>query len=265
MAREAQEGIPTILKGLVMLEHVANAQRPVTASEIIEKLNLPKPTVNRILLQLEEEGFLQREPIKKRFLPGPKTQQLVLSVMSNEALGAPRHSILQVLSDEIGETCNCTMLDGDKTVYFDRVEANWPFRIQLPIGSRLPLHCTASGKLFLAYMNPRQRRRLITAAPLKRYTDRSITDPEFLVAELGKIKKDGVGIDNEELMDGMVAIAVPVFNDRNKICFTLAVHAPTVRLSLEGLRQYLPSLRKAAAAMASTYCASQTENQRMDL
>jgi len=257
--QEKQEGIPTILRGLAMLEQVAQAQRPISATEIIEKINLPKPTVNRILLQLEEEGYLQREPIKRRYLPGPRSQQMVLSVMSNEALGAPRHSILQALSDEIGETCNCTILDGNQTVYFDRVEANWPYRIQLPVGTRLPLHCTASGKLFLAYMKPKQRQRLIDAAPLKRYTDRSITDPDLLLKELEKIKQDGVGIDDQEFMDGMVAISVPVINANNDICFTLAVHAPTVRKSLESLRQYLPSLRKAAAAMASSYC-SPAEN-----
>jgi IclR family acetate operon transcriptional repressor len=249
-----QEGIPTILRGLIMLEQVARAQRPISATEIIEQMNLPKPSVNRILSQLEEEGFLQREPVKKRYLPGPRSSKFVLSIMSNDALGAPRHAILQALSDEIGETCNCTMLDGDRTVYFDRVEANWPIRIQLPIGSRLPLHCSASGKLFLAHMKPRLRQRLVFAAPLKRNTDRSITDPELLLAELKRIKSDGVGVDNEELMDGMVAIAVPVFNPSNEICFTLAVHAPKARKSLDELRQYLPSLRNAAASMTSIYC-----------
>ena len=255
MANDRPENIPTILRGLMILEQVARAQRPIASMEITERTRLPKPTVNRILGQLEEEGFLQREPINKRFLPGPRAKEFVLSVMSNEAIGAPRHSILQALSDEIGETCNCSMLDGSNLVYFDRVEANWPFRIQLPIGSRLPLHCTASGKLFLAFMSSRQRKRLISAAPLKRYTERSITDPEMLLSELERIKADGIGVDNEEFMDGMVAIAVPILNASNQICFTVAVHAPTVRNSLDGLRQYLPSLRKAAAAMATTYCA----------
>ena len=251
---ETQEGIPTILRGLVILEQVARAQRPISASQIIEQMGLPKPTVHRILQQLEEQGFVQREPMKKRYLPGPRARELVLSVTSNAALGAPRHAILQALSDEIGETCNCTILDGHQTVYFDRVEANWPFRIQLPIGSRLPLHCTASGKLFLAYMKPEQRKKLLTPSPLKQFTQRSITEPELLQPELDKIRQNGVGIDNEELMDGMVAIAVPVLNDDDEICFTVAVHAPTVRKTLDQLLEFLPSLRKAAESMASTYC-----------
>ncbi len=254
MTNEQQEGIPTVLRGLVILDHVAKAQRSISATEVIEKLGLPKPTVNRILRQLEDEGFLQREPVKKHYLPGPLLREMVFNVLSNDALGAPRHAILQALSDDIGETCNCTILDGHETVYFDRVEANWPFRIQLPIGSRLPLHCSASGKLFLAYMKPAQRKKLLYSAPLKPHTRRSITDPELLQQELIRIRKDGIGIDNEELLDGMVAIAVPVFDDKNTICFTVAVHAPMVRKSLDELRQYLPALRKAAASMASCYC-----------
>lgn len=255
MAKDTKEqGIPTILRGLVLLEQVIQARRPISSSELIDKLGLPKPTVNRILLQLEEEGFLQREPIKKHFLPGPRARQMVFDVMSNENLGAPRHAILQALSNEVGETCNCTLLDGDHTVYFDRIEANWPYRIQLPVGSHLPLHCTASGKLFLAFMNTRQRRRLITAAPLKSFTDSTIIDTRLLVEELKRIKKDGYGIDNEEFMDGMVAVSVPIFNADNEICFTMAIHAPTVRKSLQDLIQHLPSLRKAADAMAASYC-----------
>lgn len=245
---------PTVLRGLIVLEKVIQARRPISATDLIEELELPKPTVNRILQQLEEEGMVQREPINRRYMPGPRTRDMALGVMSNRALGAPRHAILQALSEEIGETCNCTMLDGDHTVYFDRVEANWPYRIQLPVGSQLPLHCTASGKLFLAHMNAPLRRRLISAVPLKRFTDRTITDAVLLVEELKRIETDGIGIDNEEFMAGMVAIAVPVFNDTNEICFTVAVHAPTIRKSLDALRQYVPSLRRAAEAMAATHC-----------
>lgn len=245
---------PTILRGLVVLEKVVQAKRPISATDLIEELELPKPTVNRILQQLEEEGLVQREPVNRRYMPGPRAQDMAFDIMSNRSLGAPRHAILQALSDEIGETCNCTLLDGDHTVYFDRVEANWPYRIQLPVGTHLPLHCTASGKLFLAHMDGRARQRLLRAAPLKRFTDRTITDPELLTQELKQIEGSGVGIDNEEFMAGMVAIAVPVFNASNEVCFTIAVHAPSIRKPLEALRQYLPSLRRAAAAMATTYC-----------
>ena len=255
-----KQSYPTILRGLIVLEKVVKAQRPISATELIEELGLPKPTVNRILQQLEEEGLLQREPVKRRYLPGPRAREMAIGVISNKALGAPRHAILQALSEEIGETCNCTMLDGNEIIYFDRVETNWPFRIQLPVGSRLPLHCTASGKLFLAYMSSAQRKRLITAAPLPRHTEKTITDPDELLKDLKNVEETGVGVDNEENVAGMVALAVPVLNAQNKICFTVAAHAPKIRKPLEELQQYIPSMRRAAAAMASNYC-SAMENE----
>ncbi len=250
------QGIPIILRGLAVLEKVIDTRRPISTSELITKLGIPKPTLNRILIQLEKEGFLQREPIKRHFLPGHRARKLLFQLMSNENLSAPRHSILQELSDKVEETCNCTMLDGNHTVYFDRVESNWPYRIQLPIGSQLPLHCTASGKLFLAFMQARQRRRLITATPLKNFTESTITDVKLLGEELKQIKAEGYGVDNEEFMEGMVAISMPILNPSNEICFTVAIHAPTIRKSLNELKDYLPALRDAATAMAHSYCSN---------
>ncbi|MFT5707194.1 MAG: IclR family acetate operon transcriptional repressor [Oceanospirillaceae bacterium] len=252
---------PTILRGLIVLETVVKAMRPISATDIIELLEWPKPTVNRILKQLEEAALLQREPINRRYLPGLRTRDLVFDVMSSKALSAPRHAILKDLSEEIGETCNCTMLDSDHITYFDRVEANWPYRIHLPVGSQLPLHCTASGKVYLAFMDQRRREGLLTPSLFKRYTERTITDPELLREELKSIKKTGVGVDDEEFMSGMVAIAVPVFNPANEVCFTIAVHAPKIRKSLDALRQHLPSLKRAAEAMAEVYCNSRNDEQ----
>ena len=240
---------PTILRGLMLLEAVTQARRPLSATELIEALALPKPTVNRLLQQLEREGVLQREPVKRRYLPGPRARRLALDTLAHRSVGAPRHAILKALSAQLGETCNCALCDGADLVYFDRVEANWPYRIQFPVGSHLPLHCTASGKLLLAYMDSRQRNRLLRAMPLERRTARTVTDPDALIAQLKHIKTAAVGIDNEEFIAGMVAVAVPVFDAAGDVCFTVAVHAPTVRKPLAVLREHIPALRQAAQAM----------------
>ncbi len=243
-----------LLRGLSIMQAVALSPRPLSVVEIVQETGLPKPTAHRIALQLEQEGFLQRNPVDKRFVVGHQLKQLALSILSNVSVGAPRHAILQSLSAEIGETCNCTMLDGNHTVYFDRVEANWPIKIQLHPGSHLPLHATASGKLFLAHMKPQERKHLLNAAPLSRNTPRTLVSPELLEEELKRVKEEGIGYDNEEFLTGMVAVAVPVFDNTHRICFTVAVHAPTARKQLHDLRQFIPSLRRAAAALAAYYC-----------
>ena len=84
-------------------------------------------------------------------------------------------------------------------------------------------------------------------------TDRTITHSRLLEEELERIAADGVGVDNEELMPGMVAVSVPVYDESNRMCLSIAVHAPTIRKSLVELRHDLPALRRAAAALSATY------------
>lgn len=248
----------SLFRGLALLQYVAAAERGLSLMELANAIGLPKPTVHRIALSLEAEGFLQRGP-DKRFVVGVHLKDLALSVLSNGTVGAPRHAVLQALSAEIGETCNCTMLDGDHTVYFDRVECNWPIKVNLTPGSHLPLHATASGKLFLAFMRARERQRILRAAPLTQNTPYTLTDPAALEAELKAIRASGVGYDNEEFLEGMVAVAVPVFDQDGRICFTVAAHALTTRKQLSDLIQFIPALRRAADELADYYCRKDDE------
>ena len=249
----------TLIRGFTIVEKIVQADRPLSSAYLAEELDLPKATVHRICQQLEEEGLLQREPGGKRFTGGKRLRGLAVSTLSNSVLSAHRRSILQALSQEVGETCNLTVLDGNEILYLDRIETNWPYRIHLPVGSRLPLHCTATGKLFLANMKPAARRRMLDSLSLNRHTDLTITDSEVLEEQLRKIAEEGVGYDTGEYLEGLVALAVPVIGEDNQMCFSIAIHAPSVRKTLDELRQYLPTLRHAAARMAATECRPDSE------
>jgi DNA-binding IclR family transcriptional regulator len=249
----------TLIRGFLIVEKIVQADRPLSSAYLAEELDLPKATVHRIAQQLEEEGLLQREPGGKRFTGGKRLRELAMATLSNAVLGAPRRAILKALSDEVGETCNLTVLDGNEIVYLDRVETNWPYRIHLPVGSHLPLHCTATGKLFLANMKPAARRRMIEGLTLKRHTELTITDAEQLEQQLARIADEGVGYDSGEYLEGMVAIAVPVIGENGQMCFAIAIHAPSARKSLDELRQYLPTLRRAAARMAALECSDRED------
>jgi IclR family acetate operon transcriptional repressor len=244
----------TLIRGFLIAEKIVQADRPLSSAYLAEALDLPKATVHRIAQQLEEEGLLQRAPGGKRFTGGKRLRELAMATLSNAVIGAPRRAILQALSDEVGETCNLTVLEDNAIVYLDRVETNWPYRIHLPVGSHLPLHCTATGKLFLAYMKPAARRRLLGSLTLKRHTDLTITDAAQLERQLDRITDEGVGYDTGEYLEGMVAVAVPVIGEDGQMCFAIAIHAPSARKSLDELRQYLPTLRHAAARMAALEC-----------
>ena len=120
----------TLLRGLSILDAVASSPRPLSITDLVTELDLAKPTVHRIAAQLVDENYLQRNPTDKRFVIGNKLREFSTNILSNNTIGAPRRAILEALSNEIGETCNCTMLDGYQTVYFDRVECNWPIKNQ---------------------------------------------------------------------------------------------------------------------------------------
>ena len=105
-------------------------------------------------------------------------------------------------------------------------------------------------------MKKSDRNRILNAAELKASTEHTMTSVDELINHLKSVKQKGIAFDKEEFIDGMIAIAVPVFDSKNRICFTVAVHAPTTRQSIESLSEYIPSLHHAADALAESYCSN---------
>jgi DNA-binding IclR family transcriptional regulator len=246
-----EDSVPATLRAVSVLEALVAAERPAALAELTGMVRLPKPTLYRMLGMLASAGLVIREPGTRRYAPGPRLAVLGRSIMLNGSLRAERRAILSRLVEEIGETCNFTMLDGAQVIYVDRVEASWPLRMNLTAGSRVPLHCTASGKLLLALLPKASRERLTAQLGLARYTESTITDEKRLAAELARIRANRYATDDEEFHAGLVCVAVPVLGNK-RACAALAVQAPVSRMPLERALGYLPTLRRAASAMAST-------------
>lgn len=239
-------------RALAILETVARMPEPVSAVELSPKLDLPKATVHRLMLLLEDIGFLQREPGSKRFVVGHRCVTMSLETLINAPNKAERHAVLQALVDEIQETCNLTVRVGSEVIYIDRVECHWPLRTHFQIGSKVPIHCGASGKLFLSLMPAAKRSRLLRIAPLKKYTDKTVTDPAKIEVELKEIRAKRIGIDVEEFVSGLIGLSVPVFDSRDRICATVAMHAPTQRVTAKSVWEFVPALQRAAKQIAKT-------------
>jgi DNA-binding IclR family transcriptional regulator len=238
------------LRLIGLIEHLARADKALTLTDIIGRVRQPKPTVYRMLQQLEQAGLLVKEPDGKRYAPGPRLSRLAEDVLLNAQVRAERHAILQQLVLDVGETCNFTMPAGTEVVYLDRVETAWPLRFHLQPGSRVPMHCSASGKLFLAHMPPAQRNRLLAHLQYRGYTPNTITTRSRLEAELARVRAQGYALDNEEFLDGLVCVAVPVFDPRNRhrVRGSVAVQAPASRFPIERATSALPALQRAAEA-----------------
>ena len=135
--------------------------------------------------------------------------------------------------------------------YLDRVETDWIFRIELPIGSRVPFHCTASGKCFLASLEGKNLDTLLDTMTLEQRTQNTITNREALRVEIRTVREQGFALDNEELFDGMVALAVPVQGATGRYQASVAFHGPTQRLNNQTLMQHLDTMREGAAQLAA--------------
>jgi len=238
-------------RSLRLLSLLAAEGRALTLADLAAQLALPKGTAHRICTQLLSAGFLARDVDERSFVVGPALRRLAFDTLNHGVVRGLRHDVLAELVREVGETCNFTTLDGTQVLYLDRVEAQWPLRLTLDVGSHVPMHCTASGKLLLAHMAPKDRDAVIAGLTLTSMTRNSIVDPARLRAECKAIVERDHACDNEEFIAGLVAVAVPVRNAAGVVRAAIAVHAPTARMSLEQACAQLEALKTAAARMGS--------------
>lgn len=246
----SERGGSSAERSLRLLALLVAEERAMTLAELVRRLALPKATVHRLCAQLLATGHLARDLDEKSFSVGPALRRLALDTLNHGVVRGLRHAVLDALVREVGETCNFTTLDGAEVLYLDRVEAQWPLRLTLDVGSHVPLHCTASGKLFLAHMPRARRDMLIERLSLQRMTPQTITDPAALRAECDAVAAAGHATDREEYIAGLVAAAVPVRDADGAVRAALAVHAPSARMNMAQALARLPALHAAAQRMA---------------
>lgn len=245
--REGMQGVSQ--KVFAVFEAIANAGRPLSVAELVVLLDVPTPTMHRIVRQLDQEGLLVREPQSRGYGPGPRLFNFAIEMVQASMRSAPRHAVLSELSVRTGETCNFGMMSGHAVVYLDRVEAAWPFGLKFEPGSRVPLHCTSMGKLFLAYQPKHRREQLMKSGPLHRYTKNTVTDPEELETQLSVIRKRGYSIDDQEFLDGVICLAVPVYDNKGQVCAAIAISAPQARMQIEDAEGHVPEMLKAVSKL----------------
>ncbi len=248
-----EDAAGAVPKALRVLETVAARKRPLSIAEIAAALDLPQPTAHRIVGTLERLGFVGREPGSRRVVEGGRLVGLGLDVLRTAASSGARHAILALLARKTGESCNLGVMANGHVVYVDRVESQWPLGLRFEPGSRVPLHCTAIGKLMLSQLPEPVLEAQLANEPLVRYTASTITEVRRLKKELRRTRRQGFSTDNQEFMSGVVCIAVPVQGPRDgQVCAGLAISAAQARLTLAGVKRFLPDLRAAAAKLSRT-------------
>lgn len=235
----------SITRALDIIEAVVHADHALSPADLAYLLDIPKPSVHRLLQQIQAEGYLQTN-LRGGIVPSERLHHIALGVIHAARHKAQRQAILRKLSETIDETCGIAMPDGIDMVYYDRVQSSWPLQLHLPVGAHVPMWCTASGKLYLSSFTKTRRLQIIDNLALKRRARNTITDAEQLEEELKHIRQQEMGVDNEEFVDGMVACSVPVKDREGRLVACLYTHAPTIRKSLTELMAFEPALRHAA-------------------
>ena len=241
----------TINRVLDILETVAASERPLSPTDLAVQLDIPKASLHRLVGALEEQGYLQTRMNQRGLQPGYRLHRVALGVLASAPLQAQRRAILSTLSDEIGETCNVAVPDGSEMIYFDRAETHWPVRVQLQIGSRVPVCATAGGKMYLSSLPRAKREALVSHVKLEAYTANTLMDSQALLDDLDATAERGYALDNEEYIDGMVALAVPITNEDNRLYATLSFHAPCMRIPFSAVTDFLPQIRKASDKLST--------------
>lgn len=238
------------MRALAILEVLGQQGRAMTPTEIGHILGLPKQTAHRLCKSLVREGYLARDGHSKHLRPSRRARHIAAGILHASRTHIARHQVLIDVASHVGETVNFVGPEDAGMIYLDRVETDWPFRVQLPVGTHVPFHCTASGKTFLASLPGRARQAMVASLPLDRLTANTLTTPQALLDELDEIRRRGYALDNEEFYDDMVALAVPVLDPQGRYCASLAFHGPLPRLTLDKAIAEAGFLKAAAARLS---------------
>lgn len=249
MTAQRREKGSSITRVLEIIEAISHAERPMSPAELSHLLDIPKPSIHRLIQQLEADNYVQIN-MRGLLVPGDRMHSIALGVLHSSRFSALRQAILQNLADTIGETCGIAIPNGTDMLYYDRIQTNWPLRIHLPVGSHTPTWCTASGKLYLSSLPKERRQKIIGKLSLDKLARNTLTNAQELEAELENVQANDLGTDNEEFVDGMVACSVPIRDEDGKLFACLFTHAPVIRTSLEQLLTFEPALRQAAKELA---------------
>ena len=241
---------------LNILEEILIDPDNFTAKKISHKLDIPLPTIYRHIETLCDERYLVAGSSKK-YIPGPKIRDIILNSLPYEPNFTLRRSYLRKLTDEIKETVSLSVPIGTKLVYFDRIEFHWPMQLNLEAGDHLPLHASASGKLYLASIKKDEALEIFKNIKTPKSAKNTITELSKFKKELNKINKQGYAFDNEEWFNGMVGLSLPIKNSDNNLCFCLSTHTTKSRKNIEDLKKILPSMFSAASNLKKALFKSQ--------
>jgi len=221
--------IQSLARGLKILDLLSQSQDGISITELAETLGVDKGSASRLMSTLAHYGYAEKDELTHRFHLGAQVVSLSRSVLTRLPLREAAKPYLRQLMEQTGECAHLAVQAQGKVMYIDQVESPATLRVNAQVGTMNPLHCTALGKVLLAFGD------VAFPASLEPFTPRTITDPEMLRLHLDEARRLGYAVDDEEFDLNVRCIAVPVFDFRGKAAGSIGISGPAIRVTAERL------------------------------
>jgi len=245
-----RSGTQSIERAVALLECVGASERSLGLSEIARAVGLTPSTTHRLLRALVVAGYVEQEPTTEQYRLG-----LGIAVLGQRALEHAGYRVakpvLDGLSARTGESVSLGIRRGNEVVVIEQAASASPLRFDHPAGAELALHASAMGKVMLANAARSIEREVALLATFDRFTDRTITSPDAVVAELTAVRDRGWATNVEERHLGVCGIAAPILARSGVAHAAIGVQGPSVRLTVDRLRELAPDVTAAADEIAS--------------
>lgn len=250
-ANTPEGGKSPVLKALRLLANLARSSTPVALPELSRALGLPKPTAFRLARILEQGGFVKQDPLTRRYALGSGFDELALNALRNGAAHHTRQQLMNQLSERLGVRINLAVLKSGKLLYVEWVGSTSPLRIDIQPGTPVPVHCSAGGKLLMAFGPEELRECFLRSAPFPAHTKNTLATAEELAKEFDLIRRRGYAEDRQEFMPGVSCLSVPVRNQTGEVVAGLAIMAPEASFPLTKSRSHRADLQACADAISA--------------
>ncbi len=242
--------VRTLERGLHLLEVLSEAET-LSLSELARRTELSPSTAYRLLETLRRRGFVDWDEARGLWKVGLRAYQVGSAFLTRGGLIEAAIPEMEKLVDELNETVNLAVLDGNEVVYIAQVEGRQLIRMFTRIGARAPIYCTGVGKALMLEHSEAEVRRIVGAGPFKPYTAKTITTLEGFLETLRQARQRRFVVDDEEREDGVRCIAAPIHDNRGKVVASMSLSAPASRVPDERLDALGARVRQAADAVSS--------------
>lgn len=250
-ALQKKMGQNSALKSVQIISALLAVNDYLSISEIAQVTNLSASTVHRILQELLNCDFVVKDDKQKKYCAGFESVAMAVNFDTSNYLLEAAKSEMDRLSELSLETVNLIALDGYQGVYIGKVEAKSQIGLRSKVGWKIPLYCTAGGKLLLAFQTEQWLEEYCRQVPFKQYTDQTLVDDNQLKEELNRIRLQKHSVDNREHNPDIICLAAPIFVNNGKVVATIGISAPDYRFPLERALSYRDEIVKAASVVTN--------------